>query len=147
MLQSNPECVRKALEIFRRGFTPFVERQMIDLDEPFWSEEVHLDTQALAKIMLDNWDSIFGELLGSGGRRRIYKVRDVRNMWAHEEPLTTTDVYYLLEDIRDLLTRISAHQEAREIDQLQQEIEYEPIELVPQRQAEWAVLEWEQTQI
>lgn len=136
MSQSYPEYIRRALDIFKRGFTPFVEHQMVKRYGSWQS--IKPDTQALLRTILNNWDSVFSKILGEARRRVVDRVRRARNMLAHENTFRLTNIHSLLDDIQELLTCISAHQEVQEIKQLRQEIEREHPKRELQKRAEKA---------
>ena len=132
MAISNKDRVRKGLDQLNIGLIPFVERELKSKLGGFWKEEVtgrskgirldgeniHWDTQAILKAMVDNWQGVFRFILGFVERSYVGELLDVRNQWAHEKPFSSDDVYRALDTMQRLLQAISAPAAAEEINTL-----------------------------
>ncbi len=139
MATSNAERVGKALDLLNQGMRPFVERELHAIYGERWMQEVaanlreyqmpaartgeaHWDTQALLLILWNQWHTVFGKVLGHSERSIVSELREVRNRWAHQETFSNDDAYRALDSIQRLLTAISAHEQASEIDKQKQEL-------------------------
>src|ERR1700682_3694700 len=106
MAVSNRDRVRKGLDSLREGVTPFVEREMQRVYGPDWQTQAQaslpglpvrqaqsqmpiLDTSRLLNIVLDQWQPVFKDKLSPFERGLIHELRNARNLWAHEQPIST----------------------------------------------------------
>ena len=138
MATSNHERIGKALELLNEGLRPFVERELKAVHgdqviakarEALRPEtqggpkagEINWDTQALLSVMWDQWNGVFGKILGYTERSIVSELREVRNRWAHQKSFTLDDTYRGLDSIQRLLTAISSP-EAAEIERQKQEV-------------------------
>src|SRR6266702_4963591 len=107
MAISNAERVGKALELLNQGLFPFMKRELKASYGDTWFEQAsanlreyqmpgkgdgdeHWDTQALLLVMWDQWNVVFRNVLGQAERSLVSELREVRNKWAHQEPLVPT---------------------------------------------------------
>ena len=106
MAISNHERVGKALELFKAGLSPFVEREFksaysdksqsqaasfVGDDRLLINKPVtEWDAAALLKLMWESWNSVFRKTLGPAERSLLSELRDHRNKWAHQEPSRAT---------------------------------------------------------
>ena len=107
MAMSNRDRVRKGIGPSEYGLVPFVERELKSKLGGYWGmslpaeaegikregDSIHWDSQAILKAMVDNWQGVFRFVLGHVERSYVGELLDVRNMWAHEKPFTSDDVY------------------------------------------------------
>ncbi|QBD80736.1 ATP-binding protein [Ktedonosporobacter rubrisoli] len=139
MTQSNHERVGRALELLNVGLRPFVESRMTNTFGKRWNEEVisnlrehqvaelsrkepRWDTQLLLTIMSEYWQAAFKSVLGFAERNLVSELRDTRNNWAHQKPLSTDDAYRAYDSVQRLLNAVSASKEASEIERQKQEL-------------------------
>jgi|GEM_PF-1966064 len=122
MLQHHEERIGEELKRLKKELRPFVEHHLRCHYGASWEAEMrkslleryqaskvlHLDTQALLRIMLDHWDEIFCQVLEPKARRIIDEVRIARNKWAHEETFTDIEAQSALDNIHYLLTCITS---------------------------------------
>ncbi len=138
MAMSNRDRVRKGLDELKTGLTPFVERELKSKLGSYWVEEIttrskairrqadgqiHWDSQALLKAMVDNWQGVFRYVLGHVERSYVGELFDVRNKWAHEKPFTSDDVYRALDTIQRLLEAISEGERAEAVGQIKADLQ------------------------
>jgi predicted AAA+ superfamily ATPase len=137
MAMTNQERVGKALELLRAGLAPFVERELKNRHGKYWISTVtsgwrheltwhdddtaHLDIAALLKLMWEQWNDVFRATLGFAERSLVSELREWRNKWAHQEPLSSDDVYRVLDSAARLLAAISAPQ-ADELERMKLEL-------------------------
>jgi predicted AAA+ superfamily ATPase len=137
MAMTNQERVGKALELLRAGLAPFVERELKNRHGKYWISTVtsgwrheltwhdddtaHLDIAALLKLMWEQWNDVFRATLGFTERSLVSELREWRNKWAHQEPLSSDDVYRVLDSAARLLAAISAPQ-ADELERMKLEL-------------------------
>ncbi len=116
MAVSNRDRVGKALERLKEGLAPYVAREMAAKYGANWQETRlpfntrSLDTLALLKCILENWNDLFSTKLSNFERSLIYEMRDARNDFAHEELFTLDDAYRVFDSATRLLRAISAPQ-------------------------------------
>ena len=80
------------------------------------------DAQFLLKVMWDEWQSVFRNVLGQTERTYVSELRDVRNRWAHQDTFSTDDAERALDTMRRLLSAVSAPEAAVELDKMRQEL-------------------------
>ena len=126
MAITNHERVGKAMDLLREGLAPFVERELKDKDatggvsastKPV-SEQ---DVAGLLKLIWDNWQLVFRNILGNSERSLVSELRGWRNKWAHQEGISSDDAYRSLDSASRLLAAVSAPQ-SEELDRLKMEL-------------------------
>jgi len=133
MAITNHERVGKALELLNAGLSPYVERELKAAHGERWMEVVsqsfkdekragkkkgqgvHWDTQTLLHVLWDQWNLVFGKVLGQAERSLVSELRETWNRWAHQEAFSTDDAYLALDSAARLLAAISAP-EAQEVE-------------------------------
>jgi predicted AAA+ superfamily ATPase len=138
MAVTNQERVGKALELLRTGLGPFVEREVqerikqgsVRMETLYrYAEDPKLeskpisdwDSSALLKIMWDTWNDVFRLTLGHAERSLVSEIRDWRNKWAHQEPISSDDADRALDSMGRLLSAVSSPQ-AEEIGRMKLEL-------------------------
>lgn len=126
MALSNRERIGKCLDILRNELTPFVERELKQIHGTEWmkiissnlrnhqkemikGDSVDWDVQGLLQIMWDNWNSVFGQILGRSERNITSELREIRNKWAHQKTFSTDDSYRALDSMERLLQSVSSN--------------------------------------
>jgi uncharacterized protein len=138
MAVTNRDRVGRAMDIFAIGLAPFFERQMDARASTSWRRwvdgelvrrfernadgSIHWDSQALLKVMIDNWRDVFSKTLGHAERALVGELIEVRNRWAHQRPFSYDDTHRALDSAQRLLSAISAGEQAAEIDKMRQEV-------------------------
>ena len=126
MAITNHERVGKAMDLLRDGLAPFVERELEGKDitdghsapaKPV-SEQ---DVAGLLKLIWDNWQLVFRNILGNSERSLVSELRGWRNKWAHQEGISSEDAYRALDSASRLLAAVSAPQ-SDELDKLKMEL-------------------------
>jgi predicted AAA+ superfamily ATPase len=127
MAITNQERIGKGMDILREGLKPFVERECSTRLGKYWittvtqswprdlswkdgETEPQMDAAVLLRIMWEQWNAVFKETLGHSERSLVSELRDVRNRWAHQEPISGDDADRALDSIHRLLTAISSPQ-------------------------------------
>jgi predicted AAA+ superfamily ATPase len=135
MAVSNRDRVGKALEQLAAGLQPFVERELKAALGDRWADAVRegtadrrparavnlLDAQVLLGALWNQWNAVFGRILGQAERSLVSELRDVRNRWAHNEAFTGADAYRALDSVGRLLSAVSAPQ-AVEVEQMRMDL-------------------------
>lgn len=137
MATTNHERVGKALDLLKAGLGPFVDRELkraiknkrVDagilnyFDDPNLRKRplAEWDVAALLKLMWENWNMVFRDVLGPAERGFVGELRGHRNRWAHQEFFSSDDAYRALDTANRLLTAVSA-KEAAELDKLKMEL-------------------------
>ena len=137
MALSNHERVGKALELFKAGLMPFIEREFKARYGDGWAFEVRdllsdtrlgagkgesLNDVAASLVVMDRkWGEVFRQILGKSERSLVNELLTVRNSWAHQEPFSSDDAYRALDSAARLLASISATQ-AEEVDKMKREL-------------------------
>jgi predicted AAA+ superfamily ATPase len=138
MAVTNRDRVGRAMDIFATGLAPFVERQMDSRVGASWRRwvdgeltrklernpdgSIPWDSQALLKVMIDNWREVFSKTLGHPERALVGELIDIRNRWAHQRPFSYDDTHRALDSAQRLLNAVSAAAQAAEIDKMRQEV-------------------------
>ncbi len=137
MSLSNRDRVRKALDVFKEGLRPFVERECRAGMGEAWQDQllaevrglraadgggIHWDTQALLKVMIDRWGLVFRRTLGPVDRAHTTLLVDVRNKEAHDEVFTSQEVLRALDSMSILLDSVSAAEQAAAIRQMVEDV-------------------------
>jgi uncharacterized protein len=137
MAMSNRDRVRKGLDELVLGLAPFAERELKSRLGANWVDEltsrskgikregdnVHWDTQAILKAMVDNWQSVFRYVLGHVERSYVGELLEVRNKWAHEEPIASEYVHRALETMQLLLESVSESKQAEAVGALRSDLQ------------------------
>jgi hypothetical protein len=138
MATTNRDRVGRAMDIFASGLAPFVERQMDSRAGKDWRRwvdgeltrrfernadgSIHWDSQALLKVMVDNWREVFGKTLGHAERALAGELIEVRNRWAHQRPFSYEDTHRAIDSAERLLKAVSAGEQAAELGKMRQEV-------------------------
>jgi len=138
MAITNHERVGKALELLKSGLAPFVEREIksaIDsssltlervrgfVEDPLLAKRAitEWDASALLKLMWETWNEVFRKTLGHSERSLVSEIREWRNKWAHQQPITSDDAYRALDSACRLLSAVSAS-EADDVEKMKMEL-------------------------
>ena len=131
MASTNHERVGKALTLMTQGLEPFVARECKARYGENWVQSVarmdtgafqsgkkvsSSDAQFLLKVIWDQWQTVFRNVLGQSERTYVSELREVRNRWAHQDAFSADDAYRALDSIHRLLLAVSAADEAVEVD-------------------------------
>lgn len=125
MAITNHERVGKALELFRSGMSPYIEREIKSalqsgalspqavkslVDDPNLAgkEVTQYDVSPLLKLMWETWNDVFRRTLSAAQRSLVAEVRDWRNKWAHQHAFSSDDADRALDSMERLLTAVSA---------------------------------------
>lgn len=137
MAVTNHERVGRALGLMSEGLAPFVERECKAKYGDGWVQSVaRMDTgaaqsgkkvspsdaQFLLKVVWDEWQSVFRNVLGQSERTYVSELRDIRNRWAHQDAFSGDDAYRALDSMHRLLLAVSAADEAVEVDKMRQDL-------------------------
>jgi len=138
MAITHHERVGKALELLKSGLGPFVAREIkaalavnsVSLEKVRGFAEDPLlgnkpiedwDAAGLLKLMWETWNEVFKKTLGFSERNLVSEIRAWRNKWAHQQPLSSDDVYRALDSVGRLLVAVSAPQ-ADEVEKAKMEL-------------------------
>ncbi|TDD36827.1 ATP-binding protein [Actinomadura sp. KC06] len=131
MALSHQQRVGRGFEILAEGLAPVVDQLMREA-APAGKDWLELlaaresakpggtrklsknDPQALLKVITDH-RQVFFELLSHSGQRYASELRDVRNLWAHNEKFTFNDTDRALDTMERLLRALGAASAADEI--------------------------------
>ncbi|MDA8312150.1 MAG: Swt1 family HEPN domain-containing protein [Actinomycetota bacterium] len=137
MAVTNHERVGRALSVMSEGLAPFVARECTAKYGESWVQAVTrtdpgsggpakrisaTDAQFLLKVVWDEWQTVFRNVLGQTDRTYVSELRDVRNRWAHQDTFSTDDAERALDTMRRLLLAVSAPEAALELDKVRQEL-------------------------
>jgi predicted AAA+ superfamily ATPase len=139
MAITNHERVGKALDLFRNGIAPYVDREIKAaiqagalsgqavkgfLEDPNLSERSigEWDVSPLMKLMWDTWNDVFKRTLSFSQRSLVSEIRDWRNKWAHQQAFSSDDADRALDSMERLLTAVSAGTESEEVRRMKLEL-------------------------
>jgi predicted AAA+ superfamily ATPase len=137
MAVTNHERVGKALVLLSEGLAPFVARECqakygdgwvkamsrMDPDSTQSGKKVSpTDAQFLLRVVWDEWQTVFRNVLGQSERTYVSELRDIRNRWAHQDAFSGDDAYRALDSMHRLLLAVSAADQAVEVDKMRQDL-------------------------
>ncbi|MGH7740950.1 MAG: Swt1 family HEPN domain-containing protein [Candidatus Eiseniibacteriota bacterium] len=139
MATTNHDRIGKALELLKDGLRPFVERELKVEHQQLWfdqfkaalspqqlsfagtADKPNWDIAAVLSVMWGQWNQVFRKTLGQAERTLVSELREVRNKWAHQSPMSYDDVYRALDSATRLLAAVSAP-EAAEVEKMKMEV-------------------------
>lgn len=68
------------------------------------------DPQFQLKVLWDQWNAVFGKVLGQSERTLVSRLRTARNEWAHLKAFSFEATYRALDDMEQLLTAVASPQ-------------------------------------
>ncbi|MFM7679767.1 MAG: Swt1 family HEPN domain-containing protein, partial [Roseiflexaceae bacterium] len=92
-----------------------------EIRTPLDPRAIQLDATALVRIILGHWDTTFARVLDKRDRALFYELRQIRNRWAHQVPITDDDVDRMADTVLRLLTSIRADN-VTEVEQYRDEL-------------------------
>ncbi|MGQ0742871.1 MAG: Swt1 family HEPN domain-containing protein, partial [Acidimicrobiales bacterium] len=137
MAATNHERVGRALGLLSQGLAPFVARECESRYGKGWVDSVgrtdpaagpgaqrvsSADAQFLLKVLWDEWQGVFRNVLGQSERTYVSELREVRNRWAHQYAFSGDDAERALDTMRRLLLSVAAAAEAAEVDAMRQDL-------------------------
>lgn len=133
MALSNLELVGRALEQVSAGLEPFITETLSEkvppgrdwtlllaardarngssTDRQYSPRDVQVQLRALTEKLLDGWYPFQGRL-SRAESSLASELRDIRNGWAHQKPMSTDDAYRALDTSERLLRAVNAPVEA-----------------------------------
>jgi len=138
MALTNRDRVGKGLDLLTVGLRPFVERELKSHLGEGWEgvlpenaprnsrakpKPVNLnDPQTLLGTLWDQWNTVFRNILGHSERSLVSELREVRNLWAHNEQFSSNDAIRALDSMERLLNAVSAADAAAEVGQMRMDL-------------------------
>jgi predicted AAA+ superfamily ATPase len=136
MAKTNHQRVGEALDLLNAGLMPFIAREMKAAHGEAWEQaaeqvmrdivgadrKIHWDSQALLRLMWEQWNQVFKNVLGHAERSLVSELREARNQWAHQETFSTDDAYRTLDSVERLLLAVSAAEQAEAVGAGKQEL-------------------------
>jgi predicted AAA+ superfamily ATPase len=139
MAITNHERVGKALDLFRNGIAPYVDREIkaavqtgvlspqavkAFLEDPNIADKAigEWDVSPLMKLMWDTWNDVFKRTLSFSQRSLVSEIRDWRNKWAHQHAFSSDDADRALDSMERLLAAVSAGPESEEVRRMKLEL-------------------------
>jgi predicted AAA+ superfamily ATPase len=126
MAITNKERIGRALDSLHAGLIPYFDREMkatygtnwilrvagnyIDADSTKAQEILLEDLSTFFRVMVSEWNEVFGKTLGKTERNLLFECRDIRNTWAHKSTVSTDDTERALDSIARFLSVIGASQ-------------------------------------
>ena len=138
MAITNRERLDRALQLLASGLQPFIEQQMNAKYGEKWAAEVQAklpewqqakgaasltqDPQVILALMGNEWQNVFGKILGRTERNLISELREVRNQWAHGGNFGSRDTLRALDSLERLLRSASAGEQADEVERMYRDL-------------------------
>src|ERR1039458_851053 len=134
MAVTNHERVGRALGLMTQGLAPFVGRECRARCGGNWVARMAVataqsgervsatDAQFLLRVVWDEWNAVFRNVLGRSERTYVSELRDIRNRWAHQDAFSGDDAYRALDSMHRLLLAVSAADQAVEVDRIRQDL-------------------------
>ena len=111
------EQVSRALDIFAEGMWPVIDRSMTSRapQGSSWAsaypeDNPKTDASAQIRVILDNREQVFREVLSRDEFSWLHEVRNWRNKVAHRNHLTQSDAFRALDTIERVLERHAPEQ-------------------------------------
>lgn len=141
MALSNRDRVNRGMDFLKEGLGPVVIRELRGAKGQEWwpayqqansgvraASPTELDTQALLKVMRDEWRGVFGQTLGTFERNLVHELIEARNVWAHQGAFSVDDAERALDSIKRLLQAVSAEEQASAVERERQIIRRQQFE-------------------
>lgn len=129
------QIVRAGLDILKPYMHSFAEQRLREsygpayaAKEPRMGQDAHPDVQALFGVYLKHWNAAFSEALKPADRGLIFELKDARNLWAHEQPVSLDQAYRALDSVELLLRALGVNGESDRVRELKHEIRVEQVE-------------------
>ncbi len=125
MALSNRDRVGRAFESLAAGLAPYIDRRMRAASHagvdwlrawatasrpPVHGEASLADPALQLRVLTESWDGVFRHELTRSDRNLVFELRDIRNRWAHNGPVSADDAYRALDSVERLLTAIDARE-------------------------------------
>jgi hypothetical protein len=135
MVMPNPERVRLALDHLRDGLQPVCEQTWSGFYGDDWLNVVNnrlnnpdrnpstSDVAFLFKGMKATWNETFGHHFSPGVRSWVFELTELRNNWAHQNPLSSDDVMRGLDTMERLLGEFGNADQRKAINQLRKDLQ------------------------
>jgi len=107
-----PDRIFTGLQLLSTGLRPYVTKRASAMSYGIQiiNDIEHGDAQFLLVLMWDHWNELFRQDLSFVERCLISELRDFRNRWAHQGPMSENDIYRVLDGIERLLCAIHSDQ-------------------------------------
>ncbi len=140
MVMPNPERLRRALDHFRDGIRPACEQTWTGFYGSDWLTSVNRalnspepnpttnDVAFLLKGLKATWNEIWQHQFAPGVRSLVFEIADIRNRWAHQEPLSSDDTVRALDSMERLLEVMGDTEEQRKVRELRRDLLRQQIE-------------------
>lgn len=84
--------------------------------------KIDWDAQLVLTVMWDHWNVLFRGTLGHLERSLVSELREFRNQWAHQKPLSFDDAYRVLDSIERLLRALQLAPPAEDVAVMKREL-------------------------
>jgi hypothetical protein len=75
-------------------------------------------------VLLGGWNDLFSHVLSPGHRSYLYELKDIRNEWAHQKPLSFDNTYRAYDNAELFLSAINSPF-AEKVKELKEQLQYE----------------------
>jgi hypothetical protein len=114
-MEDTRTIVRAGLDELKPHLRSYLERELKRAyGEAYAAHERKLvrngdpDVQALLSAMADHWDRVFSKKLRYVDWGRLHELKQARNLWAHEQPISLDQAYRSLDTMELFLEAIEA---------------------------------------
>ncbi len=134
MVMPNPERLRRALDHLRDGLRPpcvltwqsyFGDDWLNEVNKKSRTPDRNVSPDDVAFLLLGlklTWDDIWRHQFGPTERSLVFEIAEVRNRWAHQDPLSSDDTVRALDSMERLLEKFGDADEHRKIRELRRDL-------------------------
>lgn len=102
---STRDRVGEALNFIKNGLEPYIDHEMKKIHGKDWAQVTRSnerkqpqsasswDAYGLLKVIISNWNDVFGRVLSQTTRSLTHELLDVRNRWAHQAVFSPDDTH------------------------------------------------------
>ena len=150
MAKSYRDRIGDLLEIIRGPLSAYAVSKLKDRYEKNWKQEAieilgrgaagersenpdDWDVLVWMHIILGGWNELFSQVLSPGHRSYLYELKEIRNDWAHQNPLSFDKTYRAYDNAELFLSAINSP-EAEKVKEYKEQLQYEHFSKPAKRQ-------------
>lgn len=134
MVMANADRIGRALDLCRDGLRPKCEATWEAFYGDDWLATVNgmlhnpqrdpstNDIAFILNCVKATWNQVFGQGFGPSVRSLVFEVADARNLWAHQEPISSDDALNYLDSMERLLREFGDNEHRSAIKQLRRDL-------------------------
>ena len=141
MAKSYRDRIGDLLKILQKPISSYAESKLKDCYGEDWKQAAHeilgykvakdrsenpeeWDILTWMHLILGGWSELFGKVLSPGDRSHIHELKDIRNDWAHQKPLSFDYTYRAFDNAELFLSAINSPT-AEKVKEIKEQLQYE----------------------